>query len=139
MPPSVSLMANHSHKTDIVAVGVKPTLPGYKPDDLGLLAISALIVYHIFVNNSSLFNTSIWARIFDHIFDHFHVWSRWRQEERAEPRAQFFGLKSTKKSRNHPKNVTLMVVVVEAASSSTVATFPQTIPFRHSQTHKIAL
>ena len=64
MPPSVSLMANPSYKTDIVAVGVKPTLPGYKPDDLGLLAISALIVYHIFVNNSSLFNTSIWERIF---------------------------------------------------------------------------
>ena len=64
MPPSVNLMANHSYKTDIVAVGVKPTLPGYKPDDLGLLTISALIVYHIFVNNSSFFNMSIWERIF---------------------------------------------------------------------------
>ena len=40
MPPSVSLMANISYKTDIVAVGIKPTLLGYKPDDLGLLAIS---------------------------------------------------------------------------------------------------
>ena len=31
-----------------MAVGVKPTLPGYKPDDLDLLAISACLLYHIF-------------------------------------------------------------------------------------------
>ena len=47
-----------------LSYGADPRPPGYEPDDLGLLAISALIVYHIFVNNSSLFNTSIWERIF---------------------------------------------------------------------------
>ena len=31
-----------------MAVGVKPTFPGYEPDDLGLLAISAYSLYHIF-------------------------------------------------------------------------------------------
>ena len=34
-------------KADIVAVGVKPTISGYEPDELGLLAISAKLLYHI--------------------------------------------------------------------------------------------
>ena len=30
-----------------MAVGVKPTIPGYEPDELGLLAISVNLLYHI--------------------------------------------------------------------------------------------
>ena len=33
-------------RTDIVAVGVKPTISGYEPDEHGLLAISANLLYH---------------------------------------------------------------------------------------------
>ena len=33
-------------QTDIVAVGVKPTISGYEPAELGLLAVSASLLYH---------------------------------------------------------------------------------------------
>ena len=34
-------------QTDIVAVGVKPTISGYEPAELGLLTISASLLYHM--------------------------------------------------------------------------------------------
>ena len=42
-------------KVDIVAVGVKPTISGYEPDELGLLAISTSLLYHI-LDNFSIVN-----------------------------------------------------------------------------------
>lgn len=42
------LLQIFKQKADIVAVGVKATLPGYKPVDLDLLTISADLLYHVF-------------------------------------------------------------------------------------------
>ena len=43
----LSIIIGRATQADIVAAGVKPTISGYEPDELGLLAISAKLLYHI--------------------------------------------------------------------------------------------
>ena len=80
-PPSIIFMLGGLQflRTDIVAVGVKPTPSGYKPGDLGHLAISAIILYHIL---------SFSAILFDHRIDHRWPRSGRRQRTRECQRAQ---------------------------------------------------
>ena len=43
----LSIIIGRATQADIVAAGVKPTISGYEPDELGLLAISVNLLYHI--------------------------------------------------------------------------------------------
>ena len=88
-PPSIIFMLGGLQflGTDIVAVGVKPTPSGYKPGDLGHLAISAIILYHIL---------SFSAILSDHRIDHRWLWSGRRQRTRECQRAQKPALFRTK-------------------------------------------
>ena len=60
------------------------------------------------------------ADFYDHIRDHRHDWSTWRQDATRARKVIFAVAEMSEKRQNDQKNVQVALGVVEAASSSLV-------------------
>ena len=60
------------------------------------------------------------ANLYDHICDHRHDWSTWRQDATRARKVIFAVAERSEKRQNDQKNVQVALGVVEAASSSLV-------------------
>ena len=69
------------------------------------------------------------ADFYDHIHDHRHDWSTWRQDARRARKVIFAVAERSEKRQNDQKNVQVALGVVDSASSSLVT---QTIASVHN-------